>query len=106
MNSLLKLNKSAEFRENAAYLSLLASASASHKNVIQRKIIDFFSDMKMNIVDAQNACLSGGVAVGAIAHFMMQPYGAILIGSAAGIISTVGYQIIQVCIIQKIISDL
>ena len=50
----------------------------------------------MNIVDAQNAALSGGVAVGAISHLMLQPYGAILIGSVSGIISTVGYQIIQV----------
>ena len=54
------------------------------------------SDKKMNIVDAQNAALSGGVAVGAISHLMLQPYGAILIGSVSGIISTVGYQIIQV----------
>ena len=50
----------------------------------------------MNIVDAQNACLSGGVAVGAIADLMLQPYGALLIGSFAGMISTVGYQIVQV----------
>lgn len=49
----------------------------------------------MNIVDAQNACLAGGVAVGAIADLMLQPYGAILIGSAAGILSTIGYQFIQ-----------
>ena len=56
----------------------------------------FCSEMKMNVVDAQNACLSGGVAVGAIAHLMLEPYGALLIGSAAGIISTVGYQKIQV----------
>ena len=55
-----------------------------------------YSDKKMNIVDAQNAALSGGVAVGAISHLMLQPYGAILIGSVSGIISTVGYQIIQV----------
>jgi hypothetical protein len=54
------------------------------------------SEMKMNIVDAQNACLSGGVAIGAIADFMLQPYGAIIIGSAAGILSTLGYQIVQV----------
>ena len=52
--------------------------------------------MKMNIVDAQNACLSGGVAVGAIADLSMQPYGAIVIGSAVGILSTVGYQLVQV----------
>ena len=49
----------------------------------------------MNIVDAQNAALSGGVAVGAIAHLMLQPYGSIVIGSCAGIISTFGYQVIQ-----------
>ena len=56
----------------------------------------FFSEMKMNIVDAQNACLAGGVAVGAIADLSLQPYGAVVIGSAVGILSTVGYQVIQV----------
>ena len=50
----------------------------------------------MNIVDAQNACLSGGVAAGAIADLMLQPYGSVIIGSVAGILSTVGYQVIQV----------
>ena len=52
--------------------------------------------MKMNIVDAQNACLSGGVAVVAIADLSLQPYGAVVIGSVAGILSTIGYQVIQV----------
>ena len=52
--------------------------------------------MKMNIVDAQNACLSGGVAVGAIADLSLQPYGAVVIGSAVGVLSTVGYQLVQV----------
>ena len=56
----------------------------------------YISEMKMNIVDAQNACLSGGVAVGAIADLSLQPYGAVVIGSVVGIISTVGYQVIQV----------
>ena len=55
-----------------------------------------FSDMKLNIVDAQNAVLSGGVAVGAIADLVLHPYGAIIIGSCAGMASTIGYQIIQV----------
>jgi ammonia channel protein AmtB len=57
--------------------------------------------MKMNIVDAQNACLSGGVAVGAIADLSLQPYGAIVIGSAVGILSTVGYQLVQVIFNEK-----
>ena len=55
----------------------------------------FISEMKMNIVDAQNACLSGGVAVGAIADLVLQPYGVLIIGSVAGMISTIGYQLIQ-----------
>ena len=55
----------------------------------------FFSEMKMNIVDAQNACLAGGVAVGAIADLVLQPYGVLIIGSVAGMVSTIGYQIIQ-----------
>ena len=63
----------------------------------------FFSEMKMNIVDAQNACLSGGVAVGAIADLSLQPYGAVVIGSVAGILSTIGYQVIQVRIFEIII---
>ena len=63
----------------------------------------FFSEMKMNIVDAQNACLSGGVAVGAIADLSLQPYGAVVIGSVAGILSTIGYQVIQVRIFESII---
>ena len=67
-----------------------------HQSLRIKMISFFYSQKKMNIVDAQNASLSGGVAVGAIAHLMLQPYGALLIGSAAGILSTVGYQIIQV----------
>ena len=59
--------------------------------------------MKMNIVDAQNACLAGGVAVGAIADLSLQPYGAVVIGSVAGILSTIGYQVIQVRIFEIII---
>jgi len=45
----------------------------------------------------QNASLSGGVAVGAIADLMIQPYGALLIGTIAGSISTLGFRWLQVC---------
>ena len=47
------------------------------------------------MVDVQNATLSGGVAVGAIADLMIQPYGAFLAGSVTGIISTVGFRKLQ-----------
>ena len=56
----------------------------------------FNSDRKFYVVDGQNASLAGGVAMGAIANFMVQPYAAIIIGSAAGLISCYGYRVLQV----------
>ena len=40
--------------------------------------------------------LSGGVAVGCVADLMIQPYGAFLLGSLTGVISCLGYRILQV----------
>ena len=55
-----------------------------------------YTSWRVNVVDVQNAVLAGGVAVGAVADLAIQPYGALLAGALAGIISTAGYQIIQV----------
>ena len=49
-----------------------------------------FIDLKK--VHIQNATLAGGVAVGAIADMVIEPFGAMIIGSFAGIISTLGFQ--------------
>ena len=35
----------------------------------------------------------GGVIVGATADLMLQPYGAFIAGSAAGLVATFGYQV-------------
>ena len=48
------------------------------------------------MVDIQNATLSGGVAVGAVADLMLQPYGAFIAGSLTGVISTLGFKKLQV----------
>ena len=55
-----------------------------------------FRGNKFDVVDFQNATLSGGVAVGAIADLMIQPGGAFIAGSLCGIVSTLGYRVIQV----------
>ena len=47
------------------------------------------------MVDIQNATLSGGVAVGAIADLMIQPYGAFLAGTFTGLVSCWGYRMAQ-----------
>ena len=47
-------------------------------------------------MDIQNATLSGGVAVGAIADLMLQPGGAFVMGSITGAVSAFGYRVLQV----------
>ena len=44
----------------------------------------------------QNSTLAGGVAVGTLANMVIHPFGAILIGFLAGIISSVGYTFVTV----------
>ncbi|XP_046871342.1 ammonium transporter Rh type A [Hypomesus transpacificus] len=47
---------------------------------------------KLDMVHIQNATLAGGVAVGTCADMDIEPFGAMLIGLLAGIISTVGFK--------------
>lgn len=42
-------------------------------------------------VHVQNATLAGGVAMGSSANLITTPYGALIVGSVAGIVSTLGY---------------
>jgi len=50
---------------------------------------------KFDMVSIQNATLAGGVAVGSSSDLVIQPWGAILIGMAAGFLSVMGYVYIQ-----------
>jgi len=55
----------------------------------------FSSNKKYRPVDIQNATLAGGVAIGCTANLTMSCFGAIMIGCAAGLWSTFGYNVIQ-----------
>ncbi|XP_041105755.1 ammonium transporter Rh type A-like [Polyodon spathula] len=54
---------------------------------------------KLDMVHIQNATLAGGVAVGTCADMNIGPFGAMLIGLIAGIISTVGFKFLSVSIL-------
>jgi ammonium transporter Rh len=43
----------------------------------------------------QNATLAGGVAIGACADLMVQPFGALIIGALAGMLSVIGFEIVS-----------
>ncbi|KAG6934173.1 Rh-associated glycoprotein [Chelydra serpentina] len=47
---------------------------------------------KLDMVHIQNATLAGGVAVGSCADMNIYPFGAMLIGSIAGLISVIGFK--------------
>ena len=65
-------------------------------NFRRKRLLWIFFSWRFNVVDVQNAVLAGGVAVGAVADLMIQPYGALLAGVVTGAISTCGYQFVQV----------
>ena len=64
-------------------------------SILEQIFIYDFSGRKLDMVDIQNATLSGGVAVGAIADLMIQPYGAFLAGTFTGLVSCWGYRMAQ-----------
>lgn len=47
---------------------------------------------KLDMVHIQNAALAGGVAVGTSAEMMLTPFGSMIAGALAGIISTFGFK--------------
>ena len=50
-------------------------------------------------VHVQNATLSGGVAIGAVANMVLQPWGALFTGTVAGIISPIAFKYLTVSLI-------
>ncbi|RXN00664.1 Ammonium transporter Rh type A [Acipenser ruthenus] len=73
------------------YFSLAACVVAAYaiSSVVEHK-------GKLDMVHIQNATLAGGVAVGTCADMNIGPFGAMLIGLVAGIISTVGFKFLTV----------
>ncbi|XP_058823707.1 ammonium transporter Rh type A isoform X1 [Topomyia yanbarensis] len=51
-------------------------------------------ETKFDMVHVQNSTLAGGVAVGSICNLMIHPFGALLIGVIAGVISVLGYRFV------------
>jgi ammonium transporter Rh len=57
---------------------------------------------KLSMVHIQNATLAGGVAMGSSANLITTPYGAVIVGILAGILSTCGYAYLTPLLQRKI----
>jgi ammonium transporter Rh len=50
-----------------------------------------FNGKKFDMEHIQNATIAGGVAIGAVCNMLLNPWGAMLTGTVAGIVCTYGF---------------
>lgn len=62
----------------------------------------FFHHNKISMELIQNATLAGGVAIGSTADMMVHPYGALIIGVGAGVLSCAGFCFINSVLERKL----
>ncbi|XP_037541473.1 ammonium transporter Rh type A [Nematolebias whitei] len=79
------------------YLSLAACVLSAYaiSSLVEHK-------GKLDMVHIQNATLAGGVAVGTCADMNIDPFGAMLIGFVAGIVSTLGFKYLSPVLASKL----
>uniref|UniRef100_A0A8C6WF13 Rh family, B glycoprotein (gene/pseudogene) n=1 Tax=Neogobius melanostomus TaxID=47308 RepID=A0A8C6WF13_9GOBI len=59
-------------------------------------------DGKLDMVHIQNAALAGGVAAGTAGEMMLTPFGSMIVGFLAGIISVLGYKYLSPILEEKL----
>lgn len=62
----------------------------------------FLNERMISPAEIQNATLAGGVSIGAVANLNIHPWGALVIGCLAGILSTIGYSKLQEILLEKL----
>ncbi|KAK6173780.1 hypothetical protein SNE40_017180 [Patella caerulea] len=77
-------------QQRAVLNTYMALASCCVVTFAISSLVD--KDRKFDMVHIQNATLAGGVAVGTSADMMIQPAGALAVGTIAAILSTCGYK--------------
>jgi len=88
-----------------SFNSGLAEGDAQHRAVINTYyslaaccVVSFAmsslvsKENKFDMVHIQNSTLAGGVAIGTAADMMIHPFGAMIVGSIAGVVSVLGYR--------------
>jgi ammonium transporter Rh len=87
------LSKGDEVAQTRAIINTIAAISASC--VVTFGVSSLAGKGKLNVLHVQHATIAGGIAIGSVADLNVQIYVALIVGSAAGLLSTVGYQYID-----------
>ncbi|XP_055606693.1 ammonium transporter Rh type B-A [Uranotaenia lowii] len=77
-------------QERAIINTYLSLAGATVTTFVISALVSH--EKKFDMVHVQNSTLAGGVAVGSICNLIIHPFGALLVGVIAGVISVLGYR--------------
>ena len=75
--------------QNRAFINTYFSLAAC---CVFTFVFSMLVDGEFNMVHIQNATLAGGVAIGTAADLLVKPYGALVVGSVAALVSVIGYK--------------
>ncbi|XP_059619508.1 ammonium transporter Rh type B [Phlebotomus argentipes] len=90
-------------QERAILNTYLGLAAATVVSFVLSVLVSH--EHKLDMVHVQNSTLAGGVAVGSVCNLLIHPYGAVLIGSLAGLISVLGYRYLSPGMLNKLRLD-
>ena len=82
-------------QERAIINTYLSLAGATVTTFVLSALVSH--EHKLDMVHVQNSTLAGGVAVGSICNLLIHPFGALIVGVMAGVISVLGYRFLTVC---------
>lgn len=91
-------------QERAIINTYLSLAGATVTTFVMSALVSH--EKKFDMVHVQNSTLAGGVAVGSICNLLIHPFGALLVGVIAGVISVLGYRFLTPAMLSNLrISD-
>jgi ammonium transporter Rh len=97
---------SATARDEGQVRAVINTYLAIASSCVSTYVVSLFVGRgRLNMIHVQNATLAGGVAVGAIADMVIQPYGAMVIGTLAGVLSTMGFHYMTPLLNHRILHD-
>jgi len=96
-------NGAMAFNSNARHRAIVNTVlSLTGSCLMSYMFSSFYREGLFRMEDILNASLAGGVVMGAVSELSLFPFASILIGCAAGAISTIGFESLEPWLLEKI----